>query len=305
MLLTHVPFGEETKDFLDALSLAYFRLSLLDPTIIIGDLNAAPIDHDRTGPATATDIAVRDAMHKLGLTDLTAGLTGTPSHYPHQAGAHPSRIDTCYGDPTTVHVQEATYGDLPPAGTGHRPLYIDLIIPNLPPSAATLPDDTLPPTLRLPAENNHGAWHRYNRALHAILRRPDAPILTSAMRWAAQACGMQRDSSHTGAPPDLTLQVLVHDIWTTKEELATLLHPITPEARDRDAHLCAPHHPPPPAPRMARPPHSGRSPGTRKIRQKRHAVQVPVVRQPHLGGHGAPYHPRGAHPRGRPHQRPQ
>ena len=239
VLLTHVPFGEETKDFPDTLSLAYRRLSLLAPTIIIGDLNAAPTDDDRTGPPTATDIAVRDAMHQLGLTDLTAGLTGTPSHYPHQAGTHPSRIDTCYGDPTTVRVHEAAYGDLPPTGTGHRPLYIDLIIPDLPPAAATLPDDTLPPTLQFPAEDDHGAWHRYNRALHAILRRPGAPTLTTAMRRAAQACGMERDTNHTGAPPDLTLQQLVHDIWTTKGELATLLRPSTPEARDRDAHLRA------------------------------------------------------------------
>ena len=126
VLLTHVPFGEETKDFLDTLSLAYRRLSLLAPTIIIGDLNAAPTGDDRTGLPTATDTAVRDAMHQLGLTDRTAGLTGTPSHYPHQAGTHPSRIDTCYGDPTTVRVHEAAYGDLPPNRHGppaplHRP----------------------------------------------------------------------------------------------------------------------------------------------------------------------------------------
>ena len=239
VLLTHVPFGEETKDFLDALSLAYRRLSLLAPTIIIGHLNAAPTDDDRTCPPTAADIAVWDAMHQMGLIDLTAGLAGTPSHYPHQAGAHPCRIDTCYGDPTTVCVHEATYGDLPPAGTGHRPLYMNLIIPHLPPPAANLPDDILPPTLRFEAEKDHGAWHRYNRALHAILRRPDAPSLSTAMRWAAHACGMWRDTSHTGAPPDLTLQQLVHDISTAKEELATLLRPSTPEARDRDTHLCA------------------------------------------------------------------
>ena len=110
MLLTHAPFGEETKDFLDALSLAYRRLSLLAPTIIIGDLNAAPTDDDRTGPPTAIDIAVRDDMHQRGLTNLTAGIAGTPSHYPHQAGTHPSCIDTCYGDPTTVRVHEASYG---------------------------------------------------------------------------------------------------------------------------------------------------------------------------------------------------
>ena len=198
VLLTHVPFGEETKDFLDALSLAYRRLSLLAPTIIIGDLNAALTEDDRNGPPAATDIAVWDAPHQLGLSDLTAGLTDTPSHYPDQACTHPSRINTCYGDPTTVRVHEANYGDLPPTGTGHRPLYIDLIIPNLPPPAATLPDDTLPPTLRFQAKDDHGAWHRYHRAIHATLRRPDAPTLGTAMRRG------------------FTLQMLVHDIWTTK-----------------------------------------------------------------------------------------
>ena len=138
-----------------------------------------------------------------------------------------------------MRLHEAAYGDLSPTGTGHRPLYIDLIIPSLPPPAATLPDDTLPPRLQFPAEDDHGAWHRYNRALHAILRRPGAPTLTTAMRRAAQACGMERDTNHTGAPPDLTLQQRVHDIWTTKGELATLLRPSTPEAPDRDAHLRA------------------------------------------------------------------
>ena len=54
-------------------------------------------------------------------------------------------------------IHEAAYGDLPPTGTGHRPLYIDLVIPNLPPPAATLPDDTLPTKLQFPAEDDHGA----------------------------------------------------------------------------------------------------------------------------------------------------
>ena len=239
VLLTHVPLGAKTKDFLDALSLAYRRLFLLATTIIIGNLSPAPTDDNRTSPPTATSIALRDAMHQLGPANLTAGLTGTPSHYPHQAGTHPSGIHTCYGDPTTVRVREATYRDLPPPGTGQPPLYIDLIIPNLPPAAATLPANSLPTTLRFPAEDDHGAWHRCNRALHAILCRPDAPTLTSAMRRAAQACSMERDTSHTGAPPDLRLQQPVHDIWTTKEELATLLRPCTPEAQERDAQLRA------------------------------------------------------------------
>ena len=66
-----------------------------------------------------------------------------------------------------------------------------------------------------------------------------SPSLTTAMRRAALACGMERDTSNTGTPPDRTLQQLVHDIWTTKEELATLLRPSTREARERDTHLRA------------------------------------------------------------------
>ena len=50
VLLTHVPFGEETKDLLDTLSLTYLRLSLLAPTIVIGDVNAALTSDDRTPP---------------------------------------------------------------------------------------------------------------------------------------------------------------------------------------------------------------------------------------------------------------
>ena len=50
VLPTHVLFGEETKDLLDALSLASNRLSLLAPTIIIGDLNTAPGDNDEHRP---------------------------------------------------------------------------------------------------------------------------------------------------------------------------------------------------------------------------------------------------------------
>ena len=54
-----------------------------------------------------------------------------------------------------------------------------------------------------------------------------------------RACIMERDTSHAGPPPDITLQQIVHDIWTTKEGLATLLRPSTQEARDWDAHLLA------------------------------------------------------------------
>ena len=55
-----------------------------------------------------------------------------------------------------MRVLEPAYGDLPPTGTGHQPLYIDLIIPNVPGTAANMPDNTLPPTLQFPAEDVHG-----------------------------------------------------------------------------------------------------------------------------------------------------
>ena len=131
-----------------------------------------------------------------------------------------------------MRVHEATYGDLPPAGTGRRPLYIDLIIP-------TMPYEGLLPALRFPPGDDHGAWHKYDRDLDAILCRPDAPTVNTAMRGAAQACSKERDTNRTGTPPDCTLRQLVHDIWTTKQELATLQHPSTSEARDRVAHLRA------------------------------------------------------------------
>ena len=103
--------------------------------------------------------------------------------------------------------------------TGHGPLYIDIIIPSLPPAAATMPHDTLPTALRFAPEDNRGAWHKYIRALHAILRRPDAPTLTTAMHQAAQTCSMGRRTNRTGTPPDLTLLQLVHDILNTKKEV--------------------------------------------------------------------------------------
>ena len=173
VLLTHAPFWEETKDFYDALSLTYRRLPLLAPTIIIGDLNANTTDDDRTCPTTATDIAIRDAMHQLCLTDLTAGLAGTPSHYTHKAGAHPSCIDMCYGDSTTLRVHEETYGDLPPAGTGDQPLYIDLIIPDLASPAATLPDGTRHP--------HHGSQPRTTTAPGKGMTGPYTPSCAAGM----------------------------------------------------------------------------------------------------------------------------
>ena len=109
-------------------------MAMLAPTVIIGDMNAAPTPADRGGQATLQDQAVRDTIEMLGLVDLTANLEGQPSHFPHQSDAAPSRIDVCYGDPTTIIQAEARYGPLPLGPTGHSPLHIRVTIPNLPPS---------------------------------------------------------------------------------------------------------------------------------------------------------------------------
>ena len=109
-------------------------MAMLAPTIIIGDMNATPQDH-----------AVRDTIEMLGLVDLTANLEGQPSHFPHQTDAAPSRMDVCYGDPTTIIRAEAPYGPLPLGPTGHSPLHCRLTIPNLPPSPPEDASQGLPP----------------------------------------------------------------------------------------------------------------------------------------------------------------
>ena len=134
----HVPFSDATEPFLQALAEAYRQMAMLAPTIIVSDMNAAPTPADQGGQATPQDHAVRDIMHMLGLLDLTAGLEGLPSHFPHATEAARSHIHLCYGDPTTIVWAEARYGPLPLGPTGHRPLYLGLTIPNLPPNS---PDD--------------------------------------------------------------------------------------------------------------------------------------------------------------------
>ena len=109
-------------------------MAILAPTIINGDIKAAPTPADRGGQTTPRDHAVPASINMLGLVDLTANLEGQPSHFPHQAEAAPSHIGVCYGDPTTIIQTEARCGPFPLGPTGHRPLHIVLIIENLPPT---------------------------------------------------------------------------------------------------------------------------------------------------------------------------
>ena len=126
------PFGDATEPFLQVLAEAYCQMAMLTPSIIIGDMNAAPTPADRGGQATPQDHVVRDTIEMLGLVDLTANLEGQPSHFPHQTEAAPSRSVAFYGDPTTIIGAKARYGPLPLGPTGHRPLHMRLTIPNLP-----------------------------------------------------------------------------------------------------------------------------------------------------------------------------
>ena len=102
-------------------------------------------------------------MDMLGLGDLTANPEGKPSRFAHQTEAAPSRIDACYGDPTTIIRAEARYGPLPLGPTGHAPLHIRLTIPNLPPSRPEDADQGLPPPLRMPPTHDKQAWSQYQR----------------------------------------------------------------------------------------------------------------------------------------------
>ena len=213
-------------------------MAMLAPTIIFGDMNAALTRADRGGQATPQDHAVRDTIQMLGLVDLTANLEEQPSHFPHQTDAACSRIDVCYGDPTTIIRAEARYGPLPLGPTGHSPLHIRLTIPNLPPSPPEDADQGLPPPLRMPPLHDKQAWSQYHRAIDRARRiQPDPSDLLTAMRTAAVACGFQQHPHTDDDRPPTALGDMIHDLWHAKQQLATLLHTDTPQTR-RQIHHC-------------------------------------------------------------------
>ena len=213
-------------------------MAMLAPTIIIRDMNAAPSPADRGGQATPQDHAVRDTIEMLGLVDLTANLKGQPSHFPHQTDAAPSRIDVCYGDPTTIIRAEARYGPLPLGPTGHSPLHIRLTITNLPPSPPEDADQGLPPPLKMPPLHDKHAWSQYHRAIDRARRiQPDPIDLLTAMRTAAVACCFQQQPHTDDDQPPTALGDMIHDLWHAKQQLATLLHSNTPQTC-RQIHHC-------------------------------------------------------------------
>ena len=243
----HVPFGDAMEPLLQALAEAYRQMAMLTPTIIIGDMNAAPTPADRGGQATPQDQAVRDIFEMLRLVDLTASLEGQPSHFPHQTGAEPSRIDVCYGDPTTIIWAEARYGPLPFGPSGNSPLHIRLTIPKLPPSPPEDADQGLPPPLKMPPVHDKQAWSQYHSAIdRARCIQPDPIDLLTAMRTAAVAYGFQQHPHTEDDRPPTALGDMLRDLWHAKQQLATLLYTDIPQTcrhihhcRTRIAHIRA------------------------------------------------------------------
>ena len=234
----HGPFGDATEPLLQALAEAYREIAMLAPTIIIGDMNAAPTPADRGGQATLQDHAVRDNIERLGLVDLTANLEGQPSHFPHQTDAAPSCIDVCYGHPTTIIRAEARYGPLSLGPTGHSPLHICLSIPNLPLSPPDDADQGLPPPLKMPPLHDKHAWSQYHRAIDRARRiQPDPIDLLTAMRTAAVVCGFQQHPHTDDDQPPTALGDMLHDLWHAKQQQATLLNTDSPQTR-RQIHHC-------------------------------------------------------------------
>ena len=208
-------------------------MAMLAPTIIIGDMYTTPTPADRGGQATPQDQAVRDTIEMRGLVDLTANLEGQPSHFPHQADAAPSRIDVCYGDPTTIIRAEARYGPLPLRHTGHSPLHIRLTIPNLPPGPPEDADQGLPPPLRMPPLHDKQAWSTYHRAKDRAWRiQSDPSDLLTPMCTAAVACGFRQHPHTDDDQPPTALGDMLHDLWHAKHQLATLSTPTPPKPAD-------------------------------------------------------------------------
>ena len=225
-----VPFGDATEPFLQALAEAYRQMAMLAPTIVIGDMNAAPSPADRGGQATPQDQAINDTIEMLGLVDLTANLEGQLSHFPYQTEAASSRIDVCYGDPTTIILAEARYGPLPLGPIGHSPLHINITIPNLPPSPPEDANQGLPPPLKMPPLHDKQAWSQHQRAGDRARRiQPDPTNLLAPMRTAAVACCFQQHPPTEDDRPPTALGDMLNDLWHAKQQLATLLHTDTPE----------------------------------------------------------------------------
>ena len=199
--------------------LHYRQMAMLACTVIIGDMNAAPNPADRGGQATPQDLAVRETIQTLGLADLTANLEGQPSHFPHQTDAAPSRIDVCYGDPTTIIRAEARYGPLPLGPTGHSPTNDpatvlqatqDSFLGQHTPTKDTLDPDTEAKIDRLPRVFNHAQRRQLEKR----------PFTIREVRKAIHSLRQHKNPGYDSLPaeadyhlPAHLLRILAHRLW--------------------------------------------------------------------------------------------
>ena len=221
----HVPFGDATETFLKHLMEAYQQLAMMEPTVIIGDFNAAPLADEQGQRQMPEDTAVRMAMQYMGLQDLTASLRGQPSHRPPQLGSADSRIYLCYADSANVETARAQYHDLLSKITGHRPLEVQIKALQVPPASREDMDNEEQPAIRPPDEHATHKWMVYYRTVQRILGQQDETDLNLAMRQAATACGLYgQHQTQDDATLLQDLRSLVTAIWRQKRALHTAVH---------------------------------------------------------------------------------
>ena len=207
----HVPFGNATEPLPQALAEAYRQMAMLAPTIIIGDMNAAPTPADPGGQATHQDHAVRDTIEMLGLSKANHPTSPTKQMPPH---------------PGLTYAMAT-----PPPSSGRRP-HMDPSCWDsqaIAPCTSVLPSPTFPPAprgcgprpttpLKMPPLHDKQAWSQYHRAIDRAWRiQPDPTDLLTAMRTAAVACGFQQHPHTDDDQPPTALGDMLHDLWHAKQ----------------------------------------------------------------------------------------
>ena len=84
----------------------------------------------------------------------------------------------------------------------------------------------------MPPLHDKQAWSQYHSAIDRAWRSQQDPTeLLTAMRKAAVACGFQQQPQAETDQPPTALGDMLHALWHAKQQLATLLHTDTLQAR--------------------------------------------------------------------------
>ena len=178
---------------------AYCRMAFTGRTIITRDFNAAPTNDDRGGQPTQEDVAVRLAMHHLGLCDLTSFMRGQTSHKVLQPGKAHCHVHLCYADPTQVEVDAARNYNLLSKSTGHRFFELCLRVPQMAPAPVFATDEGVPPPMR--KEDNTRRWTTYYPTMERVLGRQSTPHLNVPMTQPATVCSLHKHHSSNRDTP--------------------------------------------------------------------------------------------------------